>query len=93
MFCLEKIQPCCAQQVDHKMLLNVHMDFKRREERKKKNNKQEQNNKEKLLSVKQKLIIENTKNNNSYLLDILQRKHVLKPSFQTLFNSSPRTGS
>ena len=50
MFCLEKIQPCCAQQVDHKMLLNVHMDFKRREERKKKNNKQEQNNKEIVVS-------------------------------------------
>ena len=92
MFCLEKIQPCCAQQVDHKMLLNVHMDFKRREERKKKIINKNKIIK-KLLSVKQKLIIENTKNNNSYLLDILQRKHVLKPSFQTLFNSSPRTGS
>ena len=56
MFCLEKIQPCCAQQVDHKMLLNVHMDFKRREERKKKIKNKKQNNKE--------IVVSETKTNN-----------------------------
>ena len=56
MFCLEKIQPCCAQQVDHKMLLNVHMDFKRREERKKKIINKKQNNKE--------IVVSETKTNN-----------------------------